>query len=36
VIALGAIVAFGIKAPKAVAMVIVGLFAVCHGHTPKV
>lgn len=32
VIALGAIVAFGIKAPAAVAMGVVGLFAIFHGH----
>ncbi len=32
VIVLGAIVAFGIKAPVAVAMAVVGLFAVFHGH----
>lgn len=32
VIVLGAIVAFGIKAPAAVAMAVVGLFAVFHGH----
>lgn len=32
VIVLGAIVAFGIKAPVVVAMAVVGLFAVFHGH----
>lgn len=32
VIVLGAIVAFGVKAPVAVAMAVVGLFAVFHGH----
>jgi urease accessory protein len=32
VIALGAIVAFGVKAPVAVAMAVVGLFAIFHGH----
>jgi urease accessory protein len=32
VIVLGAIVAFGIKAPVAVAMGAVGLFAIFHGH----
>lgn len=32
VIVLGAIVAFGIKAPVAVAMGIAGLFAIFHGH----
>lgn len=32
VVALGAIVAFGIKAPIAVAMGLAGLFAVFHGH----
>jgi urease accessory protein len=32
VIVLGAIVAFGVKVPVAVAMGIVGLFAVFHGH----
>lgn len=32
VIVLGAIVAFGIKSPVAVAMGIVGLFAIFHGH----
>jgi urease accessory protein len=32
VIVLGAIVAFGIKAPVAVAMGVVGLFAIFHGH----
>ena len=32
VIVLGAIVAFGVKAPLAVAMGIVGLFAIFHGH----
>ncbi|ODR99393.1 urease accessory protein [Methyloceanibacter methanicus] len=32
VIVLGAIVAFGIKAPVAVAMAIAGLFAIFHGH----
>jgi urease accessory protein len=32
VIALGAVVAFGVKAPVAVAMGAVGLFAIFHGH----
>jgi len=32
VIVLGAIVAFGVKAPVAVAMGVVGLFAIVHGH----
>jgi hydrogenase/urease accessory protein HupE len=32
VIVLGAIVAFGVKAPVAVAMGVVGLFAIFHGH----
>lgn len=32
VVVLGAIVAFGIKAPVAVAMGVVGLFAIFHGH----
>ena len=32
VIVLGAVVAFGIKAPVAVAMGVVGLFAIFHGH----
>jgi urease accessory protein len=32
VVALGAIVAFGVKAPVALAMGIVGLFAIFHGH----
>lgn len=32
VIVLGAIVAFGVKAPVATAMAIVGLFAIFHGH----
>lgn len=32
VIVLGAVVAFGIKAPVAVAMAVVGLFAIFHGH----
>jgi urease accessory protein len=32
VVVLGAIVAFGVKAPLAVAMGVVGLFAVFHGH----
>src|SRR5215207_4589987 len=32
VIVLGAVVALGIKAPVAVAMSVVGLFAVFHGH----
>ena len=32
VIVLGAVVALGIKAPVAVAMAVVGLFAVFHGH----
>ena len=32
VVVLGAIVAFGVKVPVAVAMGIVGLFAVFHGH----
>jgi urease accessory protein len=32
VIVLGAIVAFGVKVPVAVAMGIVGLFAIFHGH----
>jgi urease accessory protein len=32
VIVLGAIVAFGVKAPVAIAMAIVGLFAIFHGH----
>jgi urease accessory protein len=32
VIVLGAIVAFGVKAPVAVAMAVVGLFAIFHGH----
>jgi urease accessory protein len=32
VVVLGAIVAFGIKAPVAVAMAVVGLFAAFHGH----
>lgn len=32
VVVLGAIVAFGVKAPVAVAMGVVGLFAVFHGH----
>jgi urease accessory protein len=32
VVALGAIVAFGVKAPTAAAMGVVGLFAIFHGH----
>ncbi len=32
IVALGAAVAFGIRAPVAVAMALVGLFAVFHGH----
>ncbi|MFG1464693.1 HupE/UreJ family protein [Xanthobacter sp. DSM 24535] len=32
VVVLGAVVAFGVKAPLAVAMGLVGLFAVFHGH----
>jgi urease accessory protein len=32
VIVLGAIVAFGVRAPVAVAMGVVGLFAIFHGH----
>ena len=32
VIVLGAVVAFGVKAPLAVAMGAVGLFAIFHGH----
>ena len=32
VVVLGAIVAFGIKAPVAMAMGLVGLFAIFHGH----
>jgi urease accessory protein len=32
VIVLGAIIAFGVKAPVAVAMGVVGLFAIFHGH----
>ena len=32
VLVLGAIVAFGVKAPLAVAMGVVGLFAIFHGH----
>lgn len=32
VIVLGAVVAFGVKAPLAVAMGMVGLFAIFHGH----
>lgn len=32
IIALGALVAFGVKAPAAVAMALVGVFAVFHGH----
>lgn len=32
VVVLGAIVAFGVKAPVAAAMAIVGLFAIFHGH----
>jgi urease accessory protein len=32
VIVLSAIVAFGVKAPVAVAMAVVGLFAIFHGH----
>ncbi len=32
VIVLGAVVAFGIKAPVAAAMALAGLFAVFHGH----
>jgi urease accessory protein len=32
VIVLGAVVAFGVKAPVAVAMGIAGLFAIFHGH----
>jgi len=32
VIVLGAVVAFGVKAPVAVAMAVVGLFAIFHGH----
>ena len=32
VVVLGAIVAFGVKAPVAVAMAVVGLFAIFHGH----
>src|SRR6476646_2123835 len=32
VIVLGAVVAFGVKAPLAVAMGAVGLFAISHGH----
>ena len=33
VVVLGAIVAFDVKAPVAVAMGVVGLFAIFHGHT---
>ena len=33
VVVLGAIVAFNVKAPVAVAMGVVGLFAIFHGHT---
>ena len=32
VVVLGAVVAFGIKAPVAAAMAVVGLFAIFHGH----
>lgn len=32
VVVLGAVVAFGVKAPLAVAMALVGLFAIFHGH----
>lgn len=32
IVVLGAVVAFGVKAPVAVAMAVVGLFAVFHGH----
>lgn len=32
VVVLGAVVAFGVKAPLAVAMGLVGLFAIFHGH----
>lgn len=32
VVALGAIIAFGVKAPVAVVMAIVGVFAIFHGH----
>ena len=32
VVVLGAIVAFGVKAPVAIAMGLVGLFAIFHGH----
>ncbi|MDR4308652.1 HupE/UreJ family protein [Chelatococcus sambhunathii] len=32
IIALGAAVAFGVRAPAAVAMAMVGLFAIFHGH----
>ena len=32
VVALGAIVAFRVKAPVAIAMAVVGLFAIFHGH----
>jgi urease accessory protein len=32
VVVLGAVVAFGVKAPLAAAMAVVGLFAVFHGH----
>ena len=31
-VVLGAVVAFGVKAPVAVAMAVAGLFAVFHGH----
>lgn len=32
VVVLGAVVALGLRAPLAVAMGLVGLFAICHGH----
>lgn len=32
VVVLGAVVAFGLKAPLAVAMAVVGFFAIFHGH----
>lgn len=32
VVVLGAVVAFGVKAPVALAMAVVGLFAIFHGH----
>ena len=32
IVVLGAVVAFGVRAPVAVAMAVVGLFAIFHGH----